>query len=259
MHLAIFFTFLGIVVVFVAALDNAALFTVYMNALGMGVASKAKSTAFYTKTLGIKKSMSMPVADMGQGGWTEDINMVSGEHSSALVIMEWSDKRNFKNLPIKLTFAVEDPAEKQQLIAKSGGQALDLKTEANPEAIYAKDLDGYLIELVSGKGAPALRSVGVGVSNLNASATWWSGATGLPLAPLKEAKEWNTISLQSSKGSELMFMEWHETPKRPTKNMPIKLVFASSSTSDFSKSIQKQSPKGSPAGAISMFQFEPLE
>jgi hypothetical protein len=244
---------------FAAAAVNAAP-SVYVNALGFGVASRAKMTQFYQKALGIKKGMSMPVGNMGQGGWTEDINVPKGAHSSALVVMEWTDRRNFKNLPIKMTFMVEDPKKVQQLIAQSGGQALDMKTEANPEAIYAKDLDGYLLELIKNDGgATALRSIGIGVSNLNASVAWWAGATGMTRGPLKEAREWNTITLSSPKGSELTFMEWHETPKRPTNNMPIKLVFAASSTSEFTRSIQRQSPKGSQAGAMAMFQWEPLE
>jgi predicted enzyme related to lactoylglutathione lyase len=234
--------------------------TVYVNALGFGVSSRTKTTQFYLKAFGIKKGMTMPVANMGQGGWTEDINVPKGAHSSAMVVMEWTDRRNTKNLPVKMTFAVEDPKKSQELIAQSGGQALDMKTEANPDAIYAKDPDGYLLELVkNGGGIAALKSIGVGVSNLTASAAWWASATGMTKSPLKEAKEWNTVTLSATKASELVFMEWHETPKRPTKNMPIKLVFAASSTGEFTRSIQRQSPKGSQAGTMSMFQWEPLE
>src|ERR1700742_980974 len=177
--------------------------SVYVNALGLGVSNRVAATSFYSKTLGIRKQMSMPVANMGQGGWTEDIDVFSGAHSSALVLMAWTDRRNVKNLPIKLTLAVENPKDTQALIAKSGGSALDLKTEANPDALYAKDLDGCLLELVKGTGPTALRSIGVGVSNLNQSAAWWSGATGITQGPLKVFKEWSSISLTSAKGSEL--------------------------------------------------------
>jgi predicted enzyme related to lactoylglutathione lyase len=233
---------------------------VFLNALGMGVGNRNKATQFYAKAFGSKKSMTMPVGNMGQGGWTEDIDTFpAGAHSSALVIMAWTDRRNTKNLPIKLTFAVENPKEKQAQISRLGGQALEMTTEANPSAIYAKDLDGYLIELIKGSGQPALKSIGIGVSNLNQSAAWWSGATGLPKGPLRQAKEWDSITLASTKGSQLSFMTWHETPKRPTKNMPIKLVFAASSTAELKRNIQRQTPRGTAAGTIGMFQWEPLE
>jgi catechol 2,3-dioxygenase-like lactoylglutathione lyase family enzyme len=232
---------------------------VYVNALGMGVGNRNQATQFYTRVFNAKKLMSMPVGNMGQGGWTEDIDTFSGAHSSALVLMTWTDRRNVKNLPIKLTFEVENPGEKRQQIAKLGGQALEMKTESNPNAIYAKDPDGYLIELIKGSGRPAMRSIGIGVSNLNQSATWWAGATGMTKGPLNQAKEWDSITLSSSKGSKLTFIDWHETPKRQTKNMPIKLVFAASSTRELTRSIQGQSPKGKQAGTIGMFQWEPLE
>jgi predicted enzyme related to lactoylglutathione lyase len=232
---------------------------VYLNALGMGVASKSAATAFYSKTLGIKKGASMPVPNMGQGGWSEDIDTFPGPHSSALVFMEWTDKRPYKDLPIKLTLAVQNPAEKQKLIAASGGQALDMKTESNPAAVYAKDPNGYLLELVHGAEATALKSVAVGVSDLQKSGDWWAAVTGMAKGEVKESKEWNSIALMPQKGSELVFMEWKELPRRNTKNMPIKLVFATTSQSAFTKLIQSQTPKGSAAGAMSMFQWEPIE
>jgi catechol 2,3-dioxygenase-like lactoylglutathione lyase family enzyme len=241
------------------SLINAAPPLVYLNALGMGVASKAAATSFYTKTLGIKKGASMPVPNMGQGGWSEDIDTFPGPHSSALVFMEWTDKRPFKDLPIKLTLAVDNPAEKQKLIAASGGQAVDMKTESNPIALYAKDPNGYLLELIPGTADTALKSIAVGVSDLQKSATWWAAVTGMQKGEEKVSKEWNSITLTPPKGSELVFMQWNETPKRNTKNMPVKLVFATSSQAAFTKAIQSQTPKGTAAGAIGMFQWEPIE
>lgn len=146
---------------------------VFVNALGMGVANRNKATQFYARLFSAKKSMTMPVGNMGQGGWTEDIDTFpAAAHSSALVIMAWTNRRSTKNLPIKLTFAVENLKEKQQEIAKIGGQALEMTTESNPDALYAKDLDGYLIELAKGLGTPALKIIGIFVSNLNQSAAW---------------------------------------------------------------------------------------
>lgn len=235
---------------------------VFVNALGMGVKSRTASTAFYQKVFGIVKGMTMPVASTGQGGWTEDINAFSGEHSSALVIMQWTDTRSTKNLPLKLTLAVQDPKAKVAQVAASGGQALpEMKSESNPEALYAKDPDGYLLEIVGGSAKTSMRSIGVGVSDLQKSADWWAGATGMVKGELKRSAEWDTITLISKlkKASDLVLMDWHETPKRPTKNMPIKLVFKVNQGGQLAASIGKQNPKGLSAGAMAMFKFEPLE
>lgn len=243
-----------------APLVKAAGPSVYLNALGMGVANKAATSTFYTKVFGIKKTLSMPVANMGQGGWKEDIDTFpTNAHSSALVPMEWTDKRSVKDLPIKLTFAVDNPKEKQALVAKSGGKESDLTSATNPEAVYATDPDGYLLELVKGEGIPRLLSVGVGVSNLKSSVAWWAGATGITPGPIAKSKQWDTIAFKFEKGSQLVFMDWHESPKRSTQSMPMKLVLAAGSTKDLTKAIQAQSPKGKQAGAMAMFQFEPLE
>jgi hypothetical protein len=51
---------------------------------------------FCAKVFNAKKLMSMPVSNMGQGGWTEDIDTFSGTHSSALILVAWTDRRNFK-------------------------------------------------------------------------------------------------------------------------------------------------------------------
>jgi hypothetical protein len=83
--------------------------------------------------------------------------------------------------------------------------------------------------------------------------------TGVTKGPLKKYAEWDSISLKPDKASELLFMNWHETPKRNTKNMPIKVVIATSSQSKFTKAIQSANPKGKAAGAMSMFQWEPIE
>jgi hypothetical protein len=83
--------------------------------------------------------------------------------------------------------------------------------------------------------------------------------TGVTKGPLKKYAEWDSISLKPAKASEILFMDWHEQPKRNTKNMPIKVVIATSSQSKFAKAIQSASPKGKAAGAMSMFQWEPLQ
>jgi hypothetical protein len=173
--------------------------------------------------------------------------------------MEWTDRRPTTNLPIKLAIEVKDAKGKQALVAASGGKALDKKTESNPNALYATDPDGYLLEITEGEGEAILKSIGVGVSNLDASANWWVGATAMTKGVKKTFAEWDSVTLTGTKASELIFMDWHETPKRNTKNMPIKLVLAANTQAALTQSIQRQTPKGTSAGAIGMFQFEPLE
>jgi hypothetical protein len=236
--------------------------SVYLNAIGLGVNNISASTAFYAKAFGAKKLLvSIPVPDLGFGGWIEDIDIFPGPKSSALVVMEWSDKRPHSNLPIKLSIEVKGAKEKQMLVAASGGKAINKTTESSPGALYATDLDGVLLELTEGSGDAILKSVGVGVSDLEKSANWWANATAMTKGPLKKYAEWDSITLKapSGKASELVFMDFHETPKRKTKDMAIKLVFAANSHQAMLSSIQQQTPKVTSAGPIDMFQFEPLE
>jgi catechol 2,3-dioxygenase-like lactoylglutathione lyase family enzyme len=235
---------------------------VYLNAIGLGVKNISASTAFYTKIFGVKKVVAtITVPNLGFGAWTEDIDIFPGARSSALVLMEWSDKRPYTNLPIKLSIEVKGAKEKQALIVASGGKSLDKKTESSPGALYATDLDGVLLELTEGSGDASLKSVGVGVSNLEQSANWWANTTAMTKGSVKKYAEWDSITLKapSGKASELEFIDFHETPKRNTKDMPIKLVFAANTYQALLSSIQQQTPKAASAGPIAMFQFEPFE
>jgi catechol-2,3-dioxygenase len=242
-------------------INNAAPNPVSFRAIGLGVTSRTAATEWYGKTLGLKKMTTMKLARSKTTPWDEDINYFTGGKGSSMVIMEWKEKpnRSVKNLPLKLQFTVPDPKATQALIARSGGTALNLTRTTVPGALYAKDPDGYLMELIQGSGETYLSSVGVGVSDLEKAAKWWSGTTGLQAGAIKKSALWDSIGLTGPQGSELVFMDWHESPKRPTSNLPIKLVMLAKSTRPYISAVKQAGGKVTSNMSIVAFAKDPLE
>jgi predicted enzyme related to lactoylglutathione lyase len=232
--------------------------SVNFRAIGVGVTSRKKSTEWYTKTLGITKIMEMALGPSPITPWDEDILSfakydkrgsqvwsnssfrVFANHPK-LVIMEWKEKkaRSVKDLPFKLQFSVPDPAKIQAAMGAHGGQILTLKTEGNPEALYAKDLDGYLIELVKSNGSASyLSSATIATSNLQKKLEFWSQTTQMKTGEIQKSKEWDTATVVGDWGAKLEFAKFHqqEEADRTTDNLPYKIVI---SVSDAKKYIEK--------------------
>jgi hypothetical protein len=141
--------------------------------------------------------------------------------------MEWKEKKDrpVKDLPLKLQFTVPDPLKVQADMGSKGGEVLTMKTEELPEALYVKDPDGYLIELVRSNGSTSyLSSVSIATSDLKKKLDWWSQTTQMTGGEIRKTKEGNTASLTGEWGAKLEFTELHEEPKRETNNLPYKIV-----------------------------------
>jgi predicted enzyme related to lactoylglutathione lyase len=161
--------------------------------------------------------------------------------------MEWKEKkaRPVKDLPFKLQFSVPDPAKVQAAMGEHGGKVLELKTEANPEALYAKDLDGYLIELVKSNGSNSyLSSATIGTSDLQKKLEFWSQTTQMNAEDIRKSRDWDTATVVGDWGAKLEFAKFHQNGEadRVTDNLPYKIVV---SVSDAKKYIEKiKSHKG---------------
>jgi catechol 2,3-dioxygenase-like lactoylglutathione lyase family enzyme len=243
-----------------AVIETAAANPVTFRAIGLGVTSRTAATAWYTKTLGLQKLTTMKLAKSKSTPWDEDINFFTGAKGSSMVIMEWKERpsRSVKNLPLKLTFAVKDPTATHALITANGGKAVNIT--GAPGALYAKDPDGYLMELVrSTTGQTDLLAVGVGVADLSKTAKWWSQTTGLEAGQMQKSSLWSSISLKGPSGSELVFMDWNESPKRPTSNLPIKIVMLAKNTNTYTSAIKQGGGKVKSNMRIVAFAEDPFE
>lgn len=124
----------------------------YPIAMGFVVSDLAASRRFYT-ALGMDESRtgSFSVEDAtGSGNITE--YTVKFKTGSALVLQQWRPMRNAKDNPIKAVFAVPDAKAVADKLVAAGGSIV---TPAARSAVYdnrllvvAKDLDGYILDLV---------------------------------------------------------------------------------------------------------------
>jgi predicted enzyme related to lactoylglutathione lyase len=124
----------------------------YPIAMGFSVSNLAASRRFY-KALGTSESSlgSFSVTDAtGSGRITEYSERFSA--GAGLVLQSWSVTRNSKDNPVKVVIFVPDAKAMADKIVAAGGsvvkQAERTPVYDNRLLIVAKDLDGYILELV---------------------------------------------------------------------------------------------------------------
>ena len=119
----------------------------YIGATGIGVSDLARSTAFYTRVLGMQVMREVKIDYM-------DEVILTHEGRNAVVLMHWTDGStpNYRNLPVKLVFYVSDP---KAVAAKIRSEGCEITREPEPLASFGnavvglgKDPDGYVIELL---------------------------------------------------------------------------------------------------------------
>jgi len=120
-----------------------------MGAVGIAVADMAASAKFYTAALGLQPTG----LTIRTPSFDEIIMSLPGNGSgSALVLMQWKTPKVTKDLAVKLVFYVDDMGKAWKDIKTAGGKGvnepgtLKLGNASIPTA-FAKDLDGYLLEL----------------------------------------------------------------------------------------------------------------
>ncbi len=115
---------------------------------GIGVSDLARSNAYYTELLGMKRVMDFSLSHM------DEIVLLYPDGGSSLVLMHWTDgsERNYADNPVKIVVRVPDPKAVAQRIREAGYKILR-EPEPAPEVGgfvvgFAKDPDGYLVELL---------------------------------------------------------------------------------------------------------------
>jgi len=124
----------------------------YPIALGFAVSDLAASRKFYT-SLGMEESSigTFSVTDVnGTASITE--YSVKFKEGTGVVLQKWSTTRNAKDNPIKVVMYVPDAkAMGDKVVAAGGSIAKPAERSAahdNRLVVLAKDLDGYILELV---------------------------------------------------------------------------------------------------------------
>lgn len=142
------------------------------------------------------------------------------------------EDRPVKNLPVKLTFTVPNAKAVVEKVIQAGGKAAtDVKGKEG--VLYAKDLDGYLLELIPG-GSMAFMGAGYGSSNPGKSASFFGKLAGTTPSPTVKEGAWDVTTV-SKKKFDLSFFDFKDG--RSTKNLPLKIVWGATSIPGFKKQI----------------------
>lgn len=133
--------------------EGGAIAVPYLVALGFSVSDLTASRSFYSMGLGMEEASvgSFPVTDAtGSGTITE----YSERHpaGAGIVLQSWSPTRNSKDNPVKVVLFVPDAQAEADAVVAAGGSIIETAARSdvydNRLLIVAKDLDGYLLELV---------------------------------------------------------------------------------------------------------------
>ena len=126
-----------------------------LGAMGIGVGDLARSVDFYTRVLGMEKLSTLTLPHMD-----EVILGYDRARGPALVLMHYTDGSDpsYRDLPVKVVVYVADPAALADAI-RAEGLAIIREPAPVPElggvvVGFAKDPDGYLLELLQSPDAP---------------------------------------------------------------------------------------------------------
>ncbi|KAI5850827.1 hypothetical protein BZA05DRAFT_398839 [Tricharina praecox] len=104
---------------------------------------------FYQEAVGMERQSTLRL-----GGWDEHILNFPGAEGSSLVLVNWHDgkTREYKDVPVKLVFGLQDPVAFAKNLAVKGGTVIQ-EPAPRPEVGgatvgFGRDLMGYLLEMV---------------------------------------------------------------------------------------------------------------
>ena len=121
----------------------------YLGAIGIAVSELDSSAAFYTKMLGMVELQTIELPNM-----KEVVLGFKGSRSASVILMQYTDDSNpnCKNNPVKLVFYVADVKATLEAIRDANYRVTHEATEypsmGGVTIGFAKDHDGYLIELI---------------------------------------------------------------------------------------------------------------
>jgi catechol 2,3-dioxygenase-like lactoylglutathione lyase family enzyme len=115
----------------------------YFGATGIAVSDLAKSEAFYSKSLGMKRTMVFDTPE-----FFEVVLGLPGNNTGAgLVLQKWKTPKQNVNLPIKLVFFVDNVKASIDKVRVQGGRIVNEPgTLAGIPTAFALDPDGYTLE-----------------------------------------------------------------------------------------------------------------
>lgn len=114
-----------------------------LTAVGVGASDLSASRSFYEDVIGLTYSSGMPVA----GLMDEEILNSTLDKGLQLVIMQFEKPKDYKNVPAKVVFGVDDAPGLADAIADDNPANIIVRPAATSVG-YAKDIEGTLLEIV---------------------------------------------------------------------------------------------------------------
>lgn len=204
-----------------------------VSGIGIGVSSLERSIAFYS-AIGMRQlnnPISSPDAcDQNQMVWEEE----GDDISNTLMLINYGDTKNYTHNPVKLVMMVKDALAFHDAVVAAGGQSVQapMPYEAfGTDVAFVYDPDQYLIEIIENKNVDrgTLLGAGIGVSDLDASADFYSNVLGLTWKTNFDIPNvWKEKQYGSSNGEglEVILMHYDNRPLTDYHRVPAKLVFS---------------------------------
>lgn len=146
-----------------------------IRAAGIGVSDPASSKKFYVDSVGLAYRSQQESA-IGQD------HALSDARGNLLLLSSYTREHNYKKNPVKVVFAVPDvDAFYAGLLAGGGRKHTPPQKFGAMYLTMAFDPDGYVVEGIQMEGvtSPLLVAIGIGVSNLDTAAAFYTSTLGL--------------------------------------------------------------------------------
>jgi len=215
----------------------------YFGAIGIGVSDLEAAKTFYTDVLGMTVKYYLPIP----GLYNEYILESAVPGGSGVVLMHYTNgsEPNYRDNPVKLVYRTSDPAA---LAARIEAAGLPLVVEPGPAPEpdlegatvgYAKDMDGYLLEIVQTTKA-YLGAAGIGVSDLEAAVAFYKNGLGMKEIARVDRADRAEVILESAdgRGSDVVLMHYTDGSTPDYGRNPGKLVFYAKDPTAFAQSIR---------------------
>lgn len=127
----------------------------FLSAAGIGVSDLEAAKDYYIRVLGMEYG-----SDIDVPGYMDEIVLNSpGKDMPSVVLMHWDTERNYKDVPVKLVLNVDSAAEFAGVVAENDPGKIVFPPQPLDDFFgatigFAKDIDGYLIEILQAAEGP---------------------------------------------------------------------------------------------------------
>lgn len=211
-----------------------------ISATGIGVSNAAVSKKFYIDVAGLE-ARAPRQTPLGH----EEV--LVDPRGNVLLLTSYEREHNYKKNPIKLVFAVPDvDAFYAKVLANGGRKFSPPQRFGDLYLALAYDPDGYVVEGVQfpNVASPVLVAVGIGVSDLDASADFYTRVLGMKFVrdiAVPGYMNEKELAPPQKRGPSLVLMNY-EDKTRSYANIPTRLVLSVADVAGLAAAVGGEDP-----------------